>query len=228
LTGLRVHHNELREFSVSPVSEQDLDELMKARCWLNERALRESIAHGDSAWTVAVLATSKGIDPNSIKRVSVGGTGARVAALKTKDADATVIDLGIALKLQAKGEVKILSGFDEAVKNFQNQCLWASHAAIKDKANAVRAFVQGWYKTIAFAKTHKPEMVAFWQKTLNVDQDIASQLYDRLVKSNFFSTDGKIEPATLKHMAEDFAAAKRLPKVVDLSQYVTDQFLPKQ
>ena len=50
-----VHHNELRGFSVSAVSEQDLDELMKARCWLNERALRESIAHGDSAWEENVL-----------------------------------------------------------------------------------------------------------------------------------------------------------------------------
>jgi len=50
-----VHHNELRGFSVSSVSERDLDELMRARCWLNERALRESIAHGDSAWEENVL-----------------------------------------------------------------------------------------------------------------------------------------------------------------------------
>jgi DNA-binding GntR family transcriptional regulator len=50
-----VDHNDLRGFSVSLVSEQDLDELMKARCWLNDRALRESIAHGDSAWEESVL-----------------------------------------------------------------------------------------------------------------------------------------------------------------------------
>lgn len=179
-------------------------------------------------WTVSVLASSKGMDPNAINRVSVGNTGARIAALKTKAADATVIDIGTALKLQAKGEVKILSGFDEAVKNFQNQCLWASHAAIKDKAAAVRAFVQGWYETIAYAKAHKAELVAFWQKELGLDQAIAGQVYDRLVPTNFFSTDGKIAPATLKHMAEDFHAQKRLPTVVDLSQYVNATFLPKK
>lgn len=50
-----VQHNELRGFSVMSVSERDLDELMRARCWLNERALRESIAHGDSAWEESVL-----------------------------------------------------------------------------------------------------------------------------------------------------------------------------
>ncbi len=52
-----VNHNELRGFSVSPVTEQDLDELIKARCWLNERALRELIAHGDAAWEENVLLT---------------------------------------------------------------------------------------------------------------------------------------------------------------------------
>ena len=52
-----VRHSDLRGFSVSSVSEQDLDELMKARCWLNERALREAIAHGDSAWEESVLLT---------------------------------------------------------------------------------------------------------------------------------------------------------------------------
>ena len=50
-----VHHNELRGFSVSPVTEQDLDELIKARCWLNERALRESIAFGDATWEESIL-----------------------------------------------------------------------------------------------------------------------------------------------------------------------------
>lgn len=50
-----VSHNDLRGFTVSAVSERDLDELMKARCWLNERALRESIAHADSAWEESVL-----------------------------------------------------------------------------------------------------------------------------------------------------------------------------
>lgn len=39
-----------RGFFVTPVSEQDLDELTRARCWLNERALRESIARGDETW----------------------------------------------------------------------------------------------------------------------------------------------------------------------------------
>lgn len=44
-----------RGFTVSPVSEQDLDDLTRARQWLNETALRESIAKGSMEWEESVL-----------------------------------------------------------------------------------------------------------------------------------------------------------------------------
>lgn len=45
-----VRQSDLRGFSVAATSEQDLVELTKARCWINERALREAIEHGDTSW----------------------------------------------------------------------------------------------------------------------------------------------------------------------------------
>jgi DNA-binding GntR family transcriptional regulator len=50
-----VQQSDLRGFSVTPATEADLDELTKARLWANEKALRESIAHGDAAWEENVL-----------------------------------------------------------------------------------------------------------------------------------------------------------------------------
>lgn len=50
-----VQQSDLRGFSVAPATEADLDELTKARLWANERALRESIAHGDATWEESVL-----------------------------------------------------------------------------------------------------------------------------------------------------------------------------
>lgn len=46
---------DLKGFTVSPISEQDLLELTRARVWLNEMGVRESIAHGDAAWEESVL-----------------------------------------------------------------------------------------------------------------------------------------------------------------------------
>lgn len=50
-----VTQSDQRGFSVAPLSEAHLDELIKTRCWLNEIALRESMAHGDSAWEEGIV-----------------------------------------------------------------------------------------------------------------------------------------------------------------------------
>jgi Transcriptional regulators len=44
-----------RGFRVAPISIEHLEELTRTRCWLNEIALRESIAHGDERWEENVV-----------------------------------------------------------------------------------------------------------------------------------------------------------------------------
>ncbi len=44
-----------RGFKVASVSATEFDELLKTRCWLEEKALRESIAHGESSWEEQVV-----------------------------------------------------------------------------------------------------------------------------------------------------------------------------
>ncbi len=39
-----------RGFAVAHLTLDGLDDLIRARCWVNELGLRKSIAHGDSAW----------------------------------------------------------------------------------------------------------------------------------------------------------------------------------
>jgi len=50
-----VSQSDRRGFAVTPLTEAHLQELIKTRCWLNEIALRESIANGDSAWEEAIV-----------------------------------------------------------------------------------------------------------------------------------------------------------------------------
>ncbi|MFK7903010.1 MAG: GntR family transcriptional regulator [Nitratireductor sp.] len=44
-----------RGFKVANVSEEEFTELLKTRCWLEERALRESIKNGGSEWEEQVV-----------------------------------------------------------------------------------------------------------------------------------------------------------------------------
>ena len=46
-----------RGFHVAGVSRADLIELTKTRCWIEEKALRESIEHGDEVWEEQIVLT---------------------------------------------------------------------------------------------------------------------------------------------------------------------------
>jgi NitT/TauT family transport system substrate-binding protein len=177
-------------------------------------------------WAVSQIAVSKGWALTEIKRVAVGDTPARVAALKTRAVDAAVIDIAAALDLQERGEAKILLNFGDLIKTFQNQIIFASDQAIRDKPEALRGFVKGWFETLDYAKSHKAETVAFAQQALGVRESVAVKVYDQLVPSDFFSSDGRIDPHTLAVMGKSFVELKLLPKEQDLSQFVTDRFLP--
>ena len=50
-----VERREQRGFVVAAISEQDLTEITKTRCWLEEVALRESIAAHTTAWEEALV-----------------------------------------------------------------------------------------------------------------------------------------------------------------------------
>src|SRR5215831_7002571 len=178
-------------------------------------------------WAVSQIAASRGWDLGDIRRVGVGDTPARVAALRTGAVDAAVIDLAAALDLEERGVAKILINFGDLITTFQNQIIFASDAAIAEKPDAVRAFVKGWFETVAYARAHKPETVAFAEQALGVRASVAAKVYDQLMGSGFFSADGAIDPAILAAMSKSFVELKLLPTEQPLAQYVTDRFLPK-
>jgi GntR family transcriptional regulator, carbon starvation induced regulator len=50
-----VWQQDQKGFRVAPVSQQELEELTRTRCWVNETALRDSIECGDQVWEEALV-----------------------------------------------------------------------------------------------------------------------------------------------------------------------------
>jgi DNA-binding GntR family transcriptional regulator len=72
-----VTREENKGFRVSPASIDELHELIRTRCWLEETALRESIATGDADWEERVVIAyhrlnklEKGIDGTELRRTT--------------------------------------------------------------------------------------------------------------------------------------------------------------
>jgi NitT/TauT family transport system substrate-binding protein len=179
-------------------------------------------------WAVSQIALHQGWAPPEIKRVSVGDTAARVAALRTGAADAAVVDIATALNLEERGEARILVNFGDLITKFQNQIIYASNKLIQSNPGAVRAFVRAWFATLNYARAHKAETVAFTQQQLGVTPEVAARVYDELMPGGFFSADGRFDSGILRKMSKSFVEMKLLDHNVDLSQYVTDRFLANE
>jgi NitT/TauT family transport system substrate-binding protein len=177
-------------------------------------------------WAVSQIALHQKWPLSDIKRVSVGDTPARVAVLKTGAADAAVVDIAAALDLEERGEAKILVRFGELISRFQNQIIYASDKTIAGKPDAIRSFLRAWFETLDYAKQRKAETVAFAQRALAVRPSVADKVYGELMLSKFFSLDGKFDSEVLKLMSKSFVELKLTDREIDLSQYVTEEFLP--
>jgi NitT/TauT family transport system substrate-binding protein len=178
-------------------------------------------------WAVSQIAIHQKWAPSEIKRVSVGDTPARIAALKTGAVDAAVIDIAAALDLEQRGEARILVRFGDLISKFQNQIIYASDNIIRTNPDAVRSFLGAFFETLDHARAHKSETVAFAQQALAITPSVANRVYDELMPTAFFSKDGRFDPDILRAMSKGFVEMKVLDHEVDLSQYVTEQFLPK-
>jgi len=203
------------------------DDSVTALDQLRGRTVAVTNAGSLTDWAVSQIAASRGWDVADIRRVGVGDTPARVAALRTRAVDAAVIDNAAALDLEERGVAKILMNFGDLITAFHNQIIFASDTAIADKPDAVRAFVAGWFETVAYARGHKAETVAFAEEALGVRASVAARVYDQLMGSSFFSPNGAIDPTILAAMGRSFVELKLLPEERPLAQYVTDRFLPR-
>jgi len=71
----------------------------------------------------------------------------------------------------------------------------------------------------------EPDTTKIWTRP-EVRASVADKVYDELMLSKFFSLDGKFDPEVLKLMSKSFVELKLADRELDLSQYVTEQFLP--
>jgi ABC-type nitrate/sulfonate/bicarbonate transport system substrate-binding protein len=179
-------------------------------------------------WAVSQIAVSQGWKPSDIPRVSVGDTPVRIATLKTKGADSAVMDIAAGFDLEARGEARILVRFGDLIENFQNQMVFASDDAIKNKRDAVKAFVDGWLETVNYAYTHKAETVAFTRTALRINEAVATRVYDELISKKYLSRDGAFNSRALAAMGKDLVDIKLLDKEQDLSKFVVTDFLPSK
>jgi len=88
----------------------------------------------------------------------------------------------------------------------------------------VRAFLAGWFETVAWMRQNKDESVKLAAPVMHKAPEIASRAYDEVMPS--LSDTGKFDPKALKVLARSFVEMKLLPNEPDMSKLYTEKFLP--
>lgn len=188
------------------------------------RTVQVSSKGSTTDWLVKKLAEVKGWGPDGITTVALGGQlPAQVAALKTHQVDAIIGTSSLAFELEEKKEGRLLIPTASYVKDFLLHAIFATNSFIQSDPDAVRAFLKGWFQSVAFMRANREETLKIILPITQVGAAAESKEYDLVMP--IFSADGKFDAKSLDVMAQSFVDLKILDKKPDLTKLVTEKYL---
>ena len=193
---------------------------------LKGKKVQVSTVGSTTDWLVKKLADVKGRGPDGITTVALGGElSAQVAALRTHQVDAIVGTSSVAFELEEKKEGRLLIPTAAYVKDFLLHAIFATNTFLQSDPDAVRAFLKGWFQSVAFMRANREETLKIIVPVTQVDAAAEGKEYDLVMP--MFSADGKFDdPKALDVMAQSFVDLKILDHKPDLSKFITEKYLP--
>jgi NitT/TauT family transport system substrate-binding protein len=201
------------------------DDTVKTVDDLRGRKVAVSTVGSVTSWIVSEVSSQKGWGFDGIAQVPIGDDATRIAALRIKSVDAAIVNLAVALNFVQRGEGRILLRFNDLLKDFHVHVIFATDKIIAGRPEALRGFLKGWFETIAFMRTNKPETVRIAKSIMGTDETTAGGIYDELMP--MFSSTGQFEPKALAVLGRSFVEMKTLPNEPDMSKLYTEEFLQK-
>ena len=191
---------------------------------LKDKKISVSTVGSLTYWLVSETSRRQGWGPKGIDIEPMGALQAQLAALKRHEIDGSIMDIATAFDLEKKGEGRILLRFGY-IKDFIIHVVFATDKAIASRPNELRNFLQGWFETIAYMRTHKAETVSIAQAVMQKDADVTSRTYDELMP--MFTDSGHFSPAALAVLTRSFVEMGTLPQEPDPRSLYTEALLTK-
>jgi NitT/TauT family transport system substrate-binding protein len=192
---------------------------------LKGRKVGISTVGSATSWLMNEVSRQHGWGFGGFDQVPIGDNGARIAALKAGSIDGCVVDIGSALNFVQRGDGRILMRFGGVAKDFIMHVIFATDTSMAQKPDDLRAFVKGWFETIAYMRTHKAKTVEIAQAVMHTDERTTGAIYDELMP--MFTDDGHFDAKALAVLRRSFVEMKILPTEPDMSKLYTEAFLPK-
>jgi ABC-type nitrate/sulfonate/bicarbonate transport system substrate-binding protein len=201
------------------------DNPMKSPQELKGKRVGISTAGGLSDWVVRQLSQRLGFGPQGLVAVALGRDDAQVAALRTGQIDATVMDFGAGLRLEEAGAARIFLKVRDYIPKMITQIVYAGTETIAKRPDAVRRFLAAWYDTVGFMHADKAATVPIAARQMGTSPAAAGRIYDELMGN--YSIDGRFDPEGLKVLVDSLTEMGSL-KSPDVHALYTEAYLPSK
>lgn len=175
-------------------------------------------------WIGKRINALKGWGAEGIITVPIGGMPPARAAIKTGQIDGYIGALETGYALEEAKEWRVITTATPFVDDFITHVFFVRDDVIAKRPEAVRAFLKGWFETIAFMKANKDKSVEITSKVLNLSPAVISRAYDEQIP--IFSTDGTFDPKAVAALKQSFIEMGLLKEMPDDKVMFTTQFVP--
>lgn len=175
-------------------------------------------------WIGKRINALKGWGAEGITTVPIGGMPPARAAIKTGQIDGYIGALETGYALEEAKEWRVITTATPFVDDFITHVFFVRDDVIAKRPEAVRAFLKGWFETIAFMKANKDKTVEITSKVLNLSPAVISRAYDEQIP--IFSTDGTFDPKAVVALKQSFIEMGLLKEIPDDKVMFTTQFVP--
>jgi ABC-type nitrate/sulfonate/bicarbonate transport system substrate-binding protein len=166
----------------------------------------------------------KGWGAAGITTVPVGGMGPARASIKTGQIDGYIGALEVGYALEEAKEWRVISTATPFVDHFITHVFFVRENVIKERPQAVRGFLKGWFNTIAFMKANKDRSVEISAKVINLKPSVVSRAYDDQI--GIFTADGTFDPKAVAVLKQSFIEMGLLKEMPDDKVLFTTEFVP--
>ena len=143
------------------------------------------------------------------KKATVGGLDQLTAALQSGAIDAFAWSPEPAFLLQEKNQGKVLGNMGDLVGPNLFEVIMANTNSIRDKHDAVKAYLDGYYEAVRYMASHATETQKYMADDMGLDSFVAKSTYDLEMKN--LSTDGSASQEQLNGVASSIATATSTP-----------------
>jgi NitT/TauT family transport system substrate-binding protein len=175
-------------------------------------------------WLVRELSRQQGWGSDGIKILALGQMQARLAAIQRGELDGMVIETATGYELEEVGKARNFLQFGDIAKDFYTHVIFATDDMIEKRAELLRRFLRGWFRTVAFMRANRDFVVASESRTIEVKPAIAARIYDAQIGG--FSADGAWSPVAIEVIRHSLKELGILSTVPDAKTIYNDQFVP--